>query len=477
MPIPRPMPSRDAPAGRQTVAYVMNGFPRLSETFIAHEIHQLEQLGLALRLYSVKDEREPMVHPVVGQIRAPLRYLTKASSLSGTSLVRWLGDNLGAFWRAHAQVAARHPVRWAGALASALQLAWRHRSRDAQGHTRLRKVFVKEFLQAGAIAADVMRQGDVGHLHGHFCHGVATITWFASRMTGISYSFTAHAKDIYQADLNPGTLLERKMEGARFVATCTCANAQVLRARHARPDEVHAIYHGLDTEWFAPPHKIYHGLDTEWFASAPGHTGMPPLILSVGRFVEKKGFDQLIEACAWLRDAGVAFACIIVGERGSAYESIRRLIADRHLGDRVILSDAMTQDSLRAVYARAHVFALPCQVMEDGDRDGFPNVLAESMAMGVPVVSTRISGIPELIDDGVHGLLVEPRDSTGLAEALQRVLQDDALHARLAQGGRQRMCESFDSRRTTVALRDLFARQLQQARGSSSLAPSEGVAI
>jgi glycosyltransferase involved in cell wall biosynthesis len=461
MPIPRPMPSRDAPAGRQTVAYVMNGFPRLSETFIAHEIHQLERLGMALRLYSVKDEREPMVHPVVGQIRAPLRYLTKATSLSGTTLVRWLGDNLGAFWRAHAQVAARHPLRWAGALASALRLAWRHRSHDEQGRTRLRKIFVKEFLQAGAIAADVMRQGDVGHLHGHFCHGVATITWFASRMTGISYSFTAHAKDIYQADLNPGTLLERKMEGARFVATCTCANAQVLRARHLRPDEVHAIYHGLDTEWFAP---------------APRHAGMPPLILSVGRFVEKKGFDQLIEACAWLRDAGVAFACIIVGERGNAYESIRRLIAERNLGDKVILSDPMTQDNLRAVYARAHVFALPCQVMEDGDRDGFPNVLAESMAMGVPVVSTRISGIPELIDDGVHGLLVEPRDPIGLAQALKRVLQDGALHARLAKGGRERMCERFDSRRTTVALRDLFARQLQQAQGSASLAPTEGVA-
>ena len=113
--------------------------------------------------------------------------------------------------------------------------------------------------------------------------------------------------------------------------------------------------------------------------------------------------------------------------------------------------------------------------MEDGDRDGFPNVLAESMAMGVPVVSTRISGIPELIDDGVHGLLVEPRDPAGLAQALRRVLQDDALHVRLAQGGRQRMCERFDSRRTTVALRDLFAWQLQQAQGTSNLAPIEGV--
>ena len=460
MPTSRNAPSPDAMNSRRTVAYVMNGFPRLSETFIAHEIHQLERLGLELSLYSVKDEREPMVHPVVGAIRAPLCYLPPATSLSGTTLARWLGDNLGGFWRAHAQVAARHPLRWAGALGSALALAWRHRTRDEQGHTRLRKVFIKEFLQAGAIAADVMRHGNVGHLHGHFCHGVATITWLASRMTGISYSFTAHAKDIYQADLNPGTLLERKMDGARFVATCTCANAQVLRARHPRPCEVHAIYHGLDTDWFAPPAR---------------EAVTPPLILSVGRFVEKKGFDQLIEACARLRDVGVAFGCVIIGERGSAYQAILRLIEERGLGDQVQLRSAVTQDSLRAIYARAHVFALPCQVMEDGDRDGFPNVLAESMAMGVPVVSTRISGIPELIDDGVHGLLVEPRDPAGLAEALKRVLQDNALHARLAQGGRQRICERFDSRRTTLALRDLFVAQLQGAQGSAAPASAEQV--
>ena len=446
-----PQPERPADAGaarRPTVAYVMNGYPRLSETFITHEIHQLERLGLALRLYSVKRENEPQVHPVVAAIRAPLTYLPKATSLSGTTLAGWLRDNLPRFWRAHALVALRHPLRWSGALASALALAWRHRGREEAGRVRLRKVFIKEFLQAGEIAADVLRQGDVGHLHGHFCHGVATITWLASRMTGIGYSFTAHAKDIYQAELNPGRLLERKLGAARFVATCTCANAEVLRARHARPDEVHAIYHGLDTDWFAP-------------AAATGAAGdVPPLILAVGRFVEKKGFDHLIEACARLRDADVAFGCLIVGERGSAYESIQALIRTRRLAGHVRLQSAVTQDELRAIYARARVFALPCQVMEDGDRDGFPNVLAESMAMGVPVVSTRISGIPEMIDDDVHGLLVAPRDAQALADALQRVLGDDALHARLARDGRQRICDRFDSRRTTLALRDLFVQQL-----------------
>jgi glycosyltransferase involved in cell wall biosynthesis len=424
-----------------TVAYVMNGFPRLSETFIAHEVHQLEQGGLALRLFVIKREDEPQVHPVVADIRAPRTYLPRATSLSRASLPAWLGANLPSFWRAHAAVAIRHPLRYLRTLGSAAAFTWRHWPR---------KVFVKEFLQAGEIAADLQRVGDVAHLHGHFCHGVATITWFASRLTGIPFSFTAHAKDIYQAELNPGDLLERKLGAARFVVTCTCANAGVLRARHARPDDVHTIYHGLDTDYFSPE---------------PGaaHDGVP-LILAVGRLVEKKGFDQLIDACAQLSQEGVRFTCHIVGEHGSARDGLREQIDRLGLADRVHLLGAVTQDQLRQIYRSARVFALPCQIMDDGDRDGFPNVLGEAMAMGVPVVSTAISGIPEMIDDGVHGLLVAPRKPRALAAALRRVLTDAELHARLARAGRERICERFDSRRTTLALRDLFVAQLAGRR-------------
>jgi glycosyltransferase involved in cell wall biosynthesis len=423
----------------------MNGFPRLSETFIAHEIHQLERLGTPLRLYSVKQEHEPIVHPVVAAIHAPLVYLPDASSLSGTTLARWLRDNLPAFANAHATLLRRRPLAWLRTLGSALALAWKHRPAPLA----LRKVFIKEFLQAGWIAHAVLREGDVSHLHGHFCHGVATITWFASRLTGLPFSFTAHAKDIYQAELNPGRLLERKLGAARFVATCTCANAQVLRARHPRPDEVHAIYHGLDTQWFSPQ-------------PAPAAADAA-LILAVGRFVEKKGFDQLIAACALLKQRGATFRCVIVGEDGSAGAALRSQIEALDVADCVQLHGAVTQDRLREIYRGAQAFVLPCRVMEDGDRDGFPNVLAEAMAMGVPVVSTPISGIPEMIDDGVHGLLVEG-SAASLAAAIERLLGDAALHARLAHAARQRICERFDSRRTTLALRDLFLDQLGQAQ-------------
>ncbi len=435
------------------VAYVMNGFPRLSETFIAHEIHQLERLGTPLRLYSVKQEREPVVHPVVAAIRAPLVYLPDASSLSGTTLLRWLRDNLPTFAGAHAALLCRRPLTWAATLGSALALAWKHRPAPWS----LKKVFIKEFLQAGWIANAVRREGDVSHLHGHFCHGVATITWFASRLSGLPFSFTAHAKDIYQAELNPGRLLERKMGAARFVATCTCANAHVLRARHPRPDDVHAIYHGLDTQWFSPQPAV---------ASAEA-----PLLLAVGRLVEKKGFDQLIAACALLKRRGVAFRCLIVGEDGSAGPALRAQIAELNVADRVQLHGPVTQDHLRRIYRGARAFVLPCRIMEDGDRDGFPNVLAEAMAMGVPVVSTPISGIPEMIDDGVHGLLASG-SAASLADAVQCLLGDATLHANLARAARERICERFDSRRTTVALRDLFLEQIRRSQGALTVASS-----
>ena len=453
---PMPEQQQPQPAGPgSSVAYVMNAFPRLSETFIAHEIHQLERLGQPLQLFAVKREREAHVHAVVGKIRAPLHHLPEVSSLSGTALLPWLWRNLPAYARDHALLLRRRPLAWLATAGTALGLAWAHRPRGENGAEgagvggllpRLRKVTIKEFLQAGHVAARVLATPEVGHLHGHFCHGVATITWFASRLSGLPFSFTAHAKDIYQADLNPGRLLERKLGAARFVATCTCANAAVLQQRHPRPDDVHTIYHGLDTDWFAPADH------------AAGD--QPPLLLAVGRFVEKKGFDQLVAACALLRDQGLRFRCLIVGEDGPARAGIEAQIARLQLAGHVDLQGAVTQDQLREIYRGAHAFALPCQVMEDGDRDGFPNVLAEAMAMGVPVVSTMISGIPEMIDDGVHGLLVPPRDAAALAAALQRLLADRALHASVARAARARICERFDSRRTTVALRDLFATEL-----------------
>lgn len=305
-----------------------------------------------------------------------------------------------------------------------------------------RKVYLKEFLQAGAIALQILQLGRVRHLHGHFCHGATTITWFVSMLTSIPFSFTAHAKDLYLDELNPGDLLPRKLAAAAFATTCTAANHAHLM-RIAEPGaRVRLVYHGLDLDYFRP---------------RPGQPGDVPTILSVGRFVEKKGFQFLVEACARLRKAGLRFRCLLVGDRGDQSERIRQLIRKLNLGESVFIREAVTQDKLRDLYAQASVFALPCQVVASGDRDGIPNTLAEAMAMAIPVVSTAVSGIPELIDDGIQGLLVPPGDSAALASALQRVLSDRAFRDALGTAGRAKVCAMFDSRRTIRELQELFA--------------------
>lgn len=429
------------------VAYILKGFPRLSETFIANEIHLLETLGLPLRLYSIKPG-EAMVNGVVSKIVAPLSYLPQCTSLSGSRLFVWLYHNLPKFMSAHVRLAKRTPRTYLKTLLLSISMCWRYRP------SRLgkpRKVFIKDFLQAGFIALQVLERGSIRHLHGHFCHGATTVTWFVSLLTGLPFSFTAHAKDIYQGKLNPGDLLRRKLQAAQFVVTCTGANERHLS--RLVPDQriVHTIYHGLDTDYFSPMRKDAGG-------------DYSPLILSVGRFVEKKGFAYLIEACNRLKTARVDFRCLIVGEKGDQYDRVRQLLEDLELQAHVSLQHAVTQEQLRVLYRQASVFALPCQVVSDGDRDGIPNVLVEAMAMGLPVISTPISGIPELIHEGENGLLIPERDSAALAAAIKRLFRDPQLRRRLGHAGRKTVCHRFDSRKTTRALHDLLASSLNDDR-------------
>lgn len=438
---------------KDAVAYVVMGFPRLSESFISNEMLRLESFGMRLRVYAVKRGDEGVAHGSLEALRAPVNYLPKMSSLSGTSLLAWLRSNLGAYWPAHRRLLARRPRAWLATCGAALAMGWRYR-KGRLGPVR--KVFIKEFLQAGAIAEQVLAAGDVAQLHGHFCHGATTITWFASRLTGLPFSFTAHAKDIYQADQNPGDLLARKMRAARFVATCTDANRVHLEGRRAPAGSccpVHTVYHGLDTSYFAPrPAAVAGGL---------------PRILAVGRFVEKKGLRHLVEACARLRDAGQRFRCTLLGEDGPERPAIEARIAELGLHGIVELRGPVTHAELREIYAASTLFVLPCLIAGDGDRDGIPNVLAEAMAMGLPVVTTAVSGIPEIVSDGVDGAIVPPADAPALAVALEALLADPARRARLGAAARRTICERFDSRRTTLELQAL----LVAARGAGAVVP------
>ena len=443
------MPERDeksvSSAKRGTVAYVLKGYPRLSETFIASEIYRMEQAGLGLRLYVIRPPDEAARHGVVDRIRAKPVYLPATTSLSETSLRRWLALHLRDFLPGLRGALRRRPRGVARAAAAAFAQAVR-----ARRSFWPRKVYLKEFLQAATLADMLLQARDVRHLHAHFCHGAATVAWLASLMTGLPFSFTAHAKDVYSESLNPAGLLRRKMDAARFVVTCTEANREHLQKLGSRTS-VRRIYHGLGADFSRLLRERPRASERN------GHLRA----LAVGRLVEKKGFDTFVEACAVLRRRGVEFEALIVGEGGGHEAEIRRRIAAHSLGQKIRLTGPMSQAELYEEYNRATGFCLPCRVLASGDRDGIPNVLVEAMACGTPVVTTGISGIPEAIKDGVNGLLVPPDDPEALADALLRLKDDRALARRLSNEGRATVRESFDGERSAAELADLFREALR----------------
>ena len=426
-----------------TVAYILKGYPRLSETFITSEIYRLEQLGLKLRLAVIKPGDTVAAEGIFNRINARPHYLPQTSSLSQTSLRSWLGLHLRDFQPAIRSVCKRRPSGFMHAASLAFAQAVRARRTFLSPP---RKLYVKEFLQAVWISNLLLDAGDVRHLHAHFCHGATTVAWLVSIITGLPFSFTAHAKDIYCESLNPSGLLRRKMRAARFVVTCTEANRQYLRDVEPTAN-VRCIYHGLNAEFAG---LLANSVDT--LAKTPKLRA-----LGVGRLVPKKGFDVLVAACAILQRRGFSFETVIVGEHGEHEDELRRQIAAHGLQDHIRFTGPMDQAHLYREYQHADVFCLPCRVLDNGDRDGLPNVIMEAMACGLPVITTPVSGIPEIIHDGHNGTLVPPDDADALANAIQRLSSDAMLARNLGRAGRMTVLEHFDGNKTAIELAQLFA--------------------
>lgn len=442
----------------RAVAYVLKGFPRLSEMFIASEIYRLEQMGQQLKLYVLTPPDESMRHEIVDRIQTKPDYLPATTSLSTTRLSQWLHKNLPNFLPGIGRVFWHYPKGTVRAAGAALAQSLRARPRF---WSIPKKQYVKEFLRATALADRLSRAPEVYHLHAHFSHGVTTVTWLASLITGLPFSFTAHAKDIYCESLNPTGLLGRKMDAAEFVVTCTEANRKHLQGLSATP--VRRIYHGLNAD--------FSRLLREQVSPPPKRNGHLR-VLAVGRLVPKKGFDTLIEACAILKRAGVSFETLIAGESGEQEIELRNRIAHHGLDTHIHLAGPCTQAQLLREYQRATVFCLPCRVLRDGDRDGIPNVLMEAMSCGLPVVTTDVSGIPELIRNGMNGLLVPPDNPKAMAEALRRLFHDSLLAESLGSAAARTIRENFAGDATTRELVTLFGetKTIQERRRRGVLA-------
>jgi glycosyltransferase involved in cell wall biosynthesis len=423
------------PQGNQTqpIAYLVKSWPRLSETFILNEVLAMERRGVSLRIFSVKDPNVGPVHARVAQVRAEVTYLSLPRHWKPA-----LQANLRLFWR--------KPGRYCQVLLRAILQTIRHFSSAALRH----------FLKAGYLA-DVLLREPVAHLHAHFVTSPALIAMFTHQLIGIPYTLTAHAKDIYLA---PPDRLLPKLQQAQAVITCTEFNRRHLMEHFgtALDGKLHCIHHGLDLFQFK-------------FRRPPASDLETPLILCVARLVPKKGLQDLILAADILRRRERSFKIEIIGN-GPLRETLENQVTQLGLNDQVKLLGALPHEVVCGAYQRACMFVLPCVVTADGDRDGIPNVLLEAMASGVPVISTMVSGIPELIDAERNGLLVRANSPAMLAEAIDRLLSCPELSERLVHNARKKIEASFSMDHSTSRLLALFQRGTADESPSPDFAPT-----
>ena len=393
----------------QPVLYVLKRFPRLSETFILREILGLEAAGAQVMVDALLPPEEGPSHPELATLRAQVRYVQRHPRLREQAVLR-----------AHARLMVRHPLRWAAVAGRA--------RRDGTW---------RRFVQAGLVAARIERDG-VGHVHAHFATAACEVATMAARLAGVTCSVTAHAKDIYHKDNAPH--LARRLAGAHAVVTVSAHNVAhlngVLSADGRSPDIKH-IANGVPVGPAADPTASQ-------------------TLLCVARLVPKKGLDILVEAAALLHGQHPHLDVAIIGD-GPLREELTTQIGRLGLTGRVRLLGLATSSEVATAMSAARAVVLPCRVDVNGDRDGMPTVLVEALARGIPVVSTDVVGIGELVTDGETGLLVGPEDPAALATALSRLLVDPILAARLGDAGRQRVGQRYRPEDSTRALVDVFA--------------------
>lgn len=393
------------------VGYVLKMYPRLAETFILNEILGLEDAGVKVTVFSLRVPAEGRFQREVPEVRADVHYLPGTNSNSVIDAFRALGGQ-------------EH-----GRLQAALDFV------EQLPDGRRGDVLVQALHLAAAI-----REGQIDHLHAHFMTVAAHTVYVAHLLSGVPFTVTVHAKDLYRVEVNRTIFGEIAAAAEALVTVCE-ANRDF-------------IMHEFLNDSNIPVRVVYNGLPLADFSSDQPERD-PRLVLAVGRLVEKKGFDILLRACRLLEDRGLGFRCLIVGN-GEEYEPLTLLIEELGIGHRVQLVGAQSRDRILQLMARSRVLAAPCVVGLDGNQDALPTVILEAMAMGLPVVSTPIAGIPEMIADGVEGYIVGEANPHGLANALQQLLVDDRGARRMGAAGRTKVAAKFDRSATLPALVELF---------------------
>ena len=402
------------------VGYVLKMFPRLSETFILSEVLGLQDAAVDVSVLSLRLADEGRFHADLARVRGSVDYLPQSGSgptVDAFRAVAGLGPGgLGGLQRALAFVDRLPADRQAGVLVQGLHLARQVQERD------------------------------LDHLHAHFMTVAAHTAYVSHLLTGVPFSVTAHAKDIYRMGVSPAIFREVAAAATAIVTVCDANQRYIVDHLLAgAPGRIVRIYNGVDVESLPPPAAVRD----------------PTLVLAVGRLVEKKGFDVLLDACAILAERGVPVSCLVLGdgEDRAALEARRSALGlERH----VRFAGAVPKDEVLGWMTRARVLALPCVTGADGNRDALPTVLIEALALGLPAVSTAVGGVPEIVDDGVNGLLVAEGDPAALADGIASLTADEGRWSQIASAGPAKVAARFDRRRTMPQLLSVFSGSRRQ---------------
>jgi glycosyltransferase involved in cell wall biosynthesis len=389
-----------------TVAIILKGYPRLSETFIAQEIRALELRGFKLCLFSLRKPTDSTIHPIHEEIEAPVYYLPE-----------YVRDDKNRVFKAWLSVRKK----------SGYKQAWRVFVGDFKRDFSLNRM--RRFAQALVLAKEI--PDSIEHYYAHFMHTPASVTYYASLINQKPWSISAHAKDIWTIE---DWEKKEKMASAAWLVTCTSSNVEHLKQLADDPERASLLYHGLDFERFPD-------IERELTHRDGSDKNDPVRIVSVGRAVNKKGYDYLLEALADLPDNLYWHFTHIGG--GELLPELQAKAQEMNLIDHIDWLGALPQTEVLAHYRQADLFVLPSRISDNGDRDGLPNVLMEAQSQKLACLSTDISGIPELIEHAKTGWLVPQKDSAALKQALHTLITDAAQRELLASAGLKRVREHF----------------------------------
>lgn len=393
------------PPTRTRVAYLMSRFPKATETFIVREAEQMRGQGFDPVIFSLVEEHEGVIQPEARPFLTDARF-------GDRSLLRLLKDHL----------------YWLRSNPRSLMTAWR---RVLLGTMRSPRFFMRSLVVVPVAAsfARQIRDEDFRWVHAHYATHPSTVAFVVKTLTGISYSMTAHAHDIYV----DRAMLEQKVSSASFIATVSDFNRELLGSLYGNEilDKVHVVRCGVDPELF------------DASSSSTDHRAGELRIVSVGSLEPYKGHTHLVEACALLRVSGIEPTCTIIGE-GPSRSELEERIEQLGLRAHITLAGRLDRSAVLESLHAADVFALASVETADGKMEGIPVALMEAMSVGLPVIGTSLSGIPELVVHEQTGLLVEPTNSHALAGALERLARDGSLRRKLGAGGRRLVLAQYD---------------------------------